>query len=108
MSKLPMQLPVPGRPPPRSGTTKPTTRAPTRPLFIPPEWEAGFGRPPLLKGEDPEAYRMLVTATIEAQQPRDFLEYSLARASADETWETIRYRRLKVATVNSIHALCFA
>jgi hypothetical protein len=86
------------RGPPRPRNTSLTRRL-REPLWALPELAAAFD-PPLLKAEDPAAYKALLDEIIGALQPRDFMEYILAREIADLVWEIIRYKRLKTVIVN--------
>jgi hypothetical protein len=86
------------RGPPRPRNTSMSRRLRER-LWALPELAAAF-EPPPLKGEDPAAYKALLDEIIAALQPRDFMEYILAREIADLVWEIIRYKRLKTAIVN--------
>jgi hypothetical protein len=57
--------------------------------------QALFGPPPLLEGEDPEAYNRLlhqVTATV---KPRDIFEKIWVADIVHLTWEIFRWRRLQ-------------
>ena len=56
-----------------------------------------FGPPPILPGENPEAYEEIInriTATIE---PRDFIEEIWCRDLADVAFNLFRLRRIKAA-----------
>ena len=62
----------------------------------PPDLKALLGPPPLLDGEDADAYDALYRQIRTAIAPRDFIEEIWARDFVDNLWETLRLRRLKV------------
>jgi hypothetical protein len=54
-----------------------------------------FGPPPLLEGEDPEAYNRLLDGTAAAVKPRDIFEEIWVADIVQLTWEIFRWRRLQ-------------
>ena len=60
-----------------------------------------FGPPPLLKGEDPESYNQILAGVRGCVAPADFLEEGWTNGVVQETWEIVRWRRLKAALLNS-------
>lgn len=54
-----------------------------------------FGSPPLLPGEDTEAYNQLLTMVAETVRPTDVLEMIWVRDFVDLEWEIRRLRRIK-------------
>src|SRR5215472_738657 len=66
----------------------------------PPERMAFFGPPPLLEGEDTQAYGDLLARVSAAIRPNDILEEIWLRDFLDLAWEALRWRRLKAALVN--------
>jgi hypothetical protein len=54
-----------------------------------------FGPPPLIPGEDPTAYEMLLARITEAVEPKDVLEEIWVREMVDLEWAVLRWRRLK-------------
>ena len=69
-----------------------------------PERMAFFGPPPLLEGEDTDAYGDLLARVSAAIRPADILEEIWLRDFLDLAWEALRYRRLKAALVNGTAA----
>jgi hypothetical protein len=63
----------------------------------PPDLRFLLGPPPLLEGEDADAYDALYGQIRTAVAPRDVLEEIWARDVIDNLWETLRLRRLKVS-----------
>ena len=53
-----------------------------------------FGPPPVLKGEDPQAYAALFANVSRTVRPKDFLEKIWVRDAVDLTWEIFRWRKL--------------
>jgi hypothetical protein len=53
-----------------------------------------FGPPPLLEGEDPEAYNQLLARVTATVKPRDILEEIWVADIVHLTWEILRWRRL--------------
>ena len=53
-----------------------------------------FGPPPLLEGEDPEAYDDLLEAVTGSLKPSDAIEEILANDFANFTWQGRRWQRL--------------
>src|ERR1700745_2760834 len=61
--------------------------------------QALFGPPPLLEGEDPEAYNRLLDRVTATLKPRDiFLEIWVADF-VHLTWEILRWRRLQARVI---------
>ena len=58
-----------------------------------------FGLPPLLEGEDPDAYNALLAQVNGALKPKDILEQIWVRDFVDITWEIMRLRRLRPALI---------
>jgi hypothetical protein len=54
-----------------------------------------FGPPPLLEGEDPEAYNRLLDRVTAAVKPRDIFEEIWVADIVHLTWEILRWRRLQ-------------
>jgi hypothetical protein len=54
-----------------------------------------FGPPPLLEGEDPEAYNRLLHQVTAAVKPRDIFEKIWVADIVHLTWEILRWRRLQ-------------
>jgi hypothetical protein len=67
------------------------------------ELEAVFCRGPLLKTEDPAAYKRLFDEMMAALKPRDAAEYVLVVDIVDYTWEIQRFKKLKAGIVNEAH-----
>jgi hypothetical protein len=72
---------------------------PAAPSSVPPEVQALFGDPPLMRGEDVGAYNKLLDQFAELVEPRDVLEWWWVRDITDHTWEIRRLRRFKVLFV---------
>lgn len=58
-----------------------------------------FGPPPLVDGEDEEAYDTLFTQVSSAVNPADIVEEIYVRDVVDLTWELLRWRRIKISLV---------
>jgi len=56
------------------------------PSLVPPEVQALFGDPPLMRGEDVGAYNKLLDQFAELVEPRDVLEWWWVRDVTDHTW----------------------
>ncbi len=69
------------------------------PSLVPPEVQALFGDPPLMRGEDIGAYNKLLDQFAELVEPTDVLEWLLLKDIADHTWEIRRLRRFKILFV---------
>jgi len=52
-----------------------------------------FGPPPLIEGEDSQAYDELLLQVSTAVKPADFFEELFVREVVDHTWELFRWRR---------------
>src|SRR5437899_7910065 len=79
--KMNGKYPVAGAPrlPQRRPNITPVIERVTGPRLPITELEAAFGPAPLLKTEDPAAYKRLLDAIVGALQPYDVAEYTLAR-----------------------------
>jgi hypothetical protein len=66
---------------------------------IPPELEALFGDPPLIRGEKREDYEKLFSLIATAINPKDSLVWLLAREFTNLSWEIQRERKLKVSII---------
>jgi hypothetical protein len=60
-----------------------------------------FGPPPLLEGEDSNAYDELLARISTAVKPTDIIEDIWVREVTDLTWEALRLRRLKTALLSA-------
>lgn len=58
-----------------------------------------FGQPPLLEGEDAEAYHELLDKIYDAIGPQDAIEELWVRDVVDLFWDSLRLRRLKVKLI---------
>ena len=56
------------------------------PSLVPPEVQALFGDPPLMRGEDVGDYNKLLDQFAELVEPRDVLEWWWVRDVTDHTW----------------------
>lgn len=63
--------------------------------------EQVFGPPPLLSGEDPEAYQAIGQAIWEARPPEDFIQATRIIDIAYLLWEGNRLRKLKVKLIEA-------
>ena len=95
----------PTKPPPMNAeqpAQSPDSAPPPPALTVPqhPERMAFFGPPPLLEGEDTEAYGDLLARVSAAIRPNGILEEIWLRDFLDLAWEALRWRRLKAALVN--------
>jgi hypothetical protein len=61
-----------------------------------------FGKPALLRGEDPHLYDALFARVVAAARPRDPFEWMLLKDYADLAWEIFRLRRAKTGFVNAM------
>jgi hypothetical protein len=64
-------------------------------LALAPEVQALFGPPPLILGEDAQAYETLLLAIAQAVEPKDVIEWFYVKDIADSTWAEQRLRRLQ-------------
>src|SRR3954447_10584571 len=64
---------------------------------IPSEIATLFEKPPLLPGEDPDAYDRLLTGVGVAVAPKDVIEWLWVKDIVDLLWEAQRLRRMRVA-----------
>jgi hypothetical protein len=69
------------------------------PSRIPPEVQALFGDPPLMRGEDVGLYNELTDQFTKLVEPTDMIEWWWVRDLTDHTWEIRRLRRFKVLFV---------
>jgi hypothetical protein len=76
--------------------TAPNSASPSR---VPPQVQAVFGDPPLMRGEDVEAYNKLMDEFVKLVEPRDMIEWWWVKDMTDHTWEIRRLRRFKVLFV---------
>jgi hypothetical protein len=67
--------------------------------LIPPDIEAIFGEPPLLRGEDDGLYITLMEKYIDLIKPDDMIEWWWVKDMTDLTWEIRRLRRFKMLFV---------
>ena len=61
-----------------------------------------FGRAPILKGEDSEAYDALYTSISMDVKPTDFIEEIWIWDVACLTWEILRYRKIKETWLGAV------
>jgi len=73
--------------------------SPSLPLspVLPPELASLLGPPPLVRGEDGQAYEALFARIAVALKPRDIIEWLWARDVVDAAWEGARLRRLRAS-----------
>jgi hypothetical protein len=67
---------------------------------IPPYIREVFGRPPLLRTEDPDAYDRLLSELALEISPRGIAEWLWVRELADLNWEILRTRRAIASLLN--------
>ena len=63
---------------------------------IPADIEEMWGKPPLLRTEDPEAYRKLCLEVAKSVAPGDMIEWLWVKDICDLSWEIRRLRGFKV------------
>jgi hypothetical protein len=68
---------------------------------LPPAIAPLFSNPPVLKTEDPKAYRELLNEVAATMRPTDLVEFLWLRDFTDLTWEILRYRRLQKAILET-------
>jgi hypothetical protein len=68
-------------------------------IEIPKQLESLLGQPPLLEGEDREAYLALRAALIEDRQPKTVMDWIHVNDFVTQLWEEARYRRASAALV---------
>jgi hypothetical protein len=66
---------------------------------IPKQLESLLGQPPLLEGEDREAYLALRSALIEDRQPKTVMDWIHVHDLVTQLWEEQRYRRASAALI---------
>jgi hypothetical protein len=65
----------------------------------PPEVQALFGEPPLLRGENVALYNELMGQFAKIVEPKDMIEWWWVKDITDHSWEIRRLRRFKVLFV---------
>jgi hypothetical protein len=68
---------------------------------IPKQLESLLGQPPLLEGEDREAYLALRSALIEDRQPKTVMDWIHVHDLVTQLWEEQRFRRASTALIRS-------
>jgi hypothetical protein len=68
-------------------------------IEIPKQLESLLGQPPLLDGEDREAYLALRSALIEDRQPKTVMDWIHVHDLVTQLWEEQRYRRASAALI---------
>jgi hypothetical protein len=63
--------------------------------IVPEEYRFLFEPRPLLRGENPRHYDLVVAGTVGAIKPRDFVEWWLVKDLVDYAWDIRRLRLLK-------------
>ena len=63
--------------------------------------QALLGRPPLVRGEDGDAYGELLARVQAAVAPKDVLEEFWVRDVVDLSWEAVRLRRMKANLITA-------
>jgi hypothetical protein len=66
---------------------------------IPKQLESLLGQPPLLEGEDREAYLALRSALIEDRQPKTVMDWIHVHDLVTQLWEEQRYRRASAGLI---------
>ena len=66
---------------------------------IPKQLESLLGQPPLLEGEDREAYFALRAALIEDRQPKTVMDWIHVHDLVTQLWEEQRFRRASAALI---------
>ena len=61
-----------------------------------------FGPPPILEGEDADAYNEILDRVFGAVAPTDFVEEIWVRDLADVSWAMFRWRRILAALVSDL------
>ena len=75
--------------------------SPAQPLtaVVPSDVAAVLGVPPLLPGEDREAYAMMTAQVAQAVAPHDIVEWFWVKDIVDNSWESARLRRLRAQVI---------
>jgi len=68
-------------------------------IEIPKQLESLLGQPPLLEGEDREAYLALRSAVIEDRQPKTVMDWIHVHDLVTQLWEEQRFRRASAAII---------
>ena len=68
-------------------------------IEIPKQLESLLGQPPLLEGEDREAYLALRAALIEDSQPKTVMDWIHVHDLVTQLWEERRFRRASAALI---------
>jgi hypothetical protein len=68
-------------------------------IEIPKQLESLLGQPPLLEGEDREAYLALRSALIEDRRPKTVMDWIHVHDLVTQLWEEQRYRRASTALI---------
>jgi hypothetical protein len=66
---------------------------------IPPHIRELWGKPPLLRSEDPKAYEQLAESIVKEVLPTDTIEWLWIKDIIDRYWEVRRLRRLKTMLI---------
>jgi hypothetical protein len=64
-----------------------------------PKVPACLGPPPIIDGEDANAYEQMLAMVIEVVKPVDIMDWMWVRDIVDLEWEILRYRRAKALYV---------
>jgi hypothetical protein len=68
---------------------------------VPRELKDVFGSPPLISGEDAEAYNGLLAAVAASVLPKDAIQWMFVRDIVDISWQILRERRIEVAVIET-------
>ena len=70
-------------------------------LHIPSDILEFFGKPPVLKSEDPQAYIKFLNKLAAEVEPTDQIEWLWLKDIADLSWEILRYKIFKVSILET-------
>lgn len=73
--------------------------------LIPPEIQALFGDPPLLRPEDPDLYYSLLKQIVTFVKPKNIFEWLRVKDIAELNWEIRRFRRLKTLIIEQLRLI---
>jgi hypothetical protein len=68
---------------------------------VPPAVAPLFSDPPVLRTEDPNAYKALLNEVAATIKPKDLIEFWWTRDFTDLTWEILRYRKMRKAILET-------
>jgi hypothetical protein len=72
---------------------------------VPPAIAPLFSNPPVLRTEDPNAYKAMLNQVAATIKPKDLIEFCWTRDFTDLWWEALRYRHMRKTMATSRQTL---